>query len=120
MPTQFIVVPPLTKIKEFFVKATGAPNFHVGIEWFHWLPLTAEDIAPFRGYIRPSHSKLINEAMAEPCNGGRVCAFLRQLLRPHNFKIELRGTRHSSSWVLVSTDTEVTPVGKHEGTTVTW
>lgn len=120
MPAQFIMVPPLTKITEFFVKATGAVTFHVGAEWFSWLPVTSEEIEIFRAYIRPSHSKLINEATANPTDGSRVCAFLRQLLRPHKYKIESRGARGVSSWVLVTTNTEITPVGKHTGTTVSW
>lgn len=120
MPAQFIVLPPLTKIQEFFVKATGAVTFHVGAEWFSWLPVTTGDVEVFRAYIRPSHTKLINEAASEPTDGVRICAFLRQLLRPHKYKIESRGTRSVSSWVLISTNTEITPVGKHAGTTVTW
>jgi hypothetical protein len=120
MPAQFIVVPPLTKIQEFFVKATGAVSFHVGVEWFSWVPVTTEDVEVFRAFIRPSHSKLINEAAAAPADGSRICAFLRQLLRPHKYKIETRGSRSVSSWMLVSTDTEITPVGKHAGTTVIW
>lgn len=120
MPAQFILVPPLTKIQEFFVKATGASSFHVGVEWFSWAPVSTVDVEAFRAYIRPSHSKLISEAAANPTDGSRVCAFLRQLLRPYKYKIETRGSRYVSSWMLVSTDTEITPVGKHAGTTITW
>lgn len=120
MPAQFIVVPPLTKIQEFFVKATGASSFHVGVEWFSWLPLTTAEVEAFRAYIRPSHSKLVSEAAANPTDGSRICAFLRQLLRPYKYKIETHGSRHISSWMLVSTDPEVSLVGKHAGATVTW
>jgi hypothetical protein len=120
MHAQFIVLPALTKIQEFFVKATGAPSFHAGAEWFTWLPLTAADIEAFRRYIRPSHTALLTAAAAQPTDGSRVCAFLRQLLRPYKFKIETKIQRSVSSWVLLSTDTEVTPVGIHAGVTVTW
>ena len=120
MQAQIIVLPALTKIQEFFVKATGAP-FHTGAEWFTWRPLAADDIEAFRRYIRPSHMALLAAAAAQPTDATRICAFLRQLLRPYKFKVESRVIgRGVSSWVLTSTDTEVTPVGIHEGVTVSW
>jgi hypothetical protein len=120
MPTQFIMIPALTKIQDFFVKATGASHFYVGVEWFSWIPLIAADIEVFRQYIRPSHYALINAAVEDPDNGARICSFLRQLLRPHKFKIQSRMIGRSvHSWVLVNTDTDAA-VGKHEGATVTW
>ena len=122
MHAQFIVLPPLTKIAEFFVKATGAP-LHNGAEWFTWTSLTTDDIEPFRRYIRPSHQALINAAVSTPRDATRICAFLRQLLRPHQFKIDTRGS--TESWVLVFTgppdpDASGGEVIRKEGVLVTW
>ena len=124
MHAQFIVVPALTKVQEIFVKATGAPSLYAGVEWFSWLPLKEADIEVFRPHIRPSHQKLINEAAAAPANGGRMCSFLRQLLRPHQFKIETRSGA-IKSWVLQSTappepDASGGEVNRHDGVLVTW
>jgi hypothetical protein len=120
MPAQFIAIPALTKIQDFFVKATGVSSFYVGVEWFSWAPLISSDIEVFRCYIRPSHYALIDAAVADPNNGTRVCSFLRQLLRPHKFKIQARViSRSIHTWVLVSTDTDAA-VGKHEGAIVSW
>ena len=125
MHAQFIVLPALTKIAEFFVKATGAP-LHDGAEWFTWNSLTTDDIELFRRYIRPSHHTLINAAVAAPRDPARVCAFLRQLLRPYQFKIETRGGRDSTAaWYLINTappDPDVSggEVIRYEGVLVTW
>jgi hypothetical protein len=123
MHAQFIVLPPLTKIAEFFVKATGAPTFYAGTEWFKWKSVMPDDIELFRRYIRPSHQALINAAVAAPTDGVKLCAFLRQLLRPHQFKIEARGS--TESWVLVFTgppDPDVSggEVIRKEGVLITW
>ena len=117
-------MPALTKVQEIFVKATGALDLFDGVEWFSWLALTEADIEVFRPYIRPSHQKLINDASASPENGGRICSFLRQLLRPHQFKIE----KHSGpikSWILKSmvqleSDISGGDVHRHTGMLVTW
>jgi len=127
MHAQFIVLPALTKIQEIFVKATGAALCD-GAEWFSWnSTLTADDIEPFRRFIRPSHQKLINAAVAAPRDAARICAFLRQLLRPYHYKIDARGGYHDSTaaWVLVYTgpvDPDVSggEVKRHEGVLVTW
>ena len=125
MHAQFIVLPALTKIQEFFVKATGAALCD-GSEWFTWAPLTADDIEPFRRYIRPSHQALISAAVAAPRDPARICAFLRQLLRPYHFKIDTRGNRDSTAaWVLVyigPVDPDVSggEVKRHEGVLVVW
>lgn len=123
MHAQFIVLPALTKITEFFVKATAAQVLESGTEWFSWEPLTAADIEQFRRYIRPSHQALLNAAVAAPTDGVRVCAFLRQLLRPYKYKIEARDS--TGSWVLVYTgppDPDVSggEVKRHEGVLVIW
>jgi hypothetical protein len=125
MHAQFIVLPPLTKIAEFFVKATGAPTFYAGAEWFTWNPVMPDDIEPFRRYIRPSHQALINAAVSTPQDATRICAFLRQLLRPHQFKIDTRGGHDSTAaWVLVFTgpipDASGGEVIRKEGVLVTW
>ena len=126
MHAQFIVLPALTKITEFFVKATGAA-LRGGAEWFTWSShLTADDIEPFRRFIRPSHQALISAAVAAPRDAARICAFMRQLLRLYHFKIDTRGGRDSTAaWVLVYTgpidpDASGGEVKRHEGVTVVW
>ena len=124
MHAQFIVVPALTKVQEIFIKATDAHGFHDGVEWFSWIPLEISNIETFRPYIRPSHQKLINDAVADPENGGRICSFLRQLLRPHQFKIETR-SGPNKSWMLISTipvvaDASGGEVHRHAGMLVIW
>lgn len=127
MHAQFIVLPALTKITEFFVKATGA-GLRNGAEWFTWTSLlTADDIEPFRRFIRPCHQALISAAVAAPADAGRICAFLRQLLRPYNFKIDARGGNDSTAaWMLVYTGPPLNPdmsggeVTRYEGVLVTW
>ena len=127
MHAQFIVLPALTKITEFFVKATGAV-LRDGAEWFTWTSLlTADDLEPFRRFLRPSHHALISAAVAAPRDTARICAFMRQLLRPYNFKIDARGGHDSTAaWVLVYTGPPLDPdvsggeVKRHEGVLVTW
>ena len=111
---QFRMIPPLTKVKELFVQATGQ-DFHVGATWTAWI-LTA-DTAPyevFRPYIRPSHSALLNNVVS--AIGAAIqpnpLPFLRQLLRPHGYKIETTST----GWVLREKEDGDSPVVKvHTG-----
>jgi hypothetical protein len=92
MHAQFIVVPPLTKLTELFTKATGKP-FVVGVSWMFWETCTVADFERFRKYIRPSHQKVLDEAVAGTAEN--PCSLIRQLLRPHNYTIR-RGSRNWS------------------------
>lgn len=96
MHVQFIVVPPLTKVTELFVKATGK-HLAAGVSWVAWEICTKENFERFRKYIRPSHQKILDDTV----NGiaENPCSFLRQLLRPHNYTIR----RTSRGWLLQST-----------------
>ena len=95
MHAQFIVVPPLPKVIDFFVKATGC-SFNVDVRWSRWLSISIESIEEFRKYIRPSHQNILNE-----CIEGKAenpASLLRQLLRPHDYTIR----RNSKLWVLTN------------------
>jgi hypothetical protein len=96
MHVQFIVVPPLTKVTELFVKATGK-NLVAGVSWAAWEICNKEEFERFRKYIRPSHQKILEDSVN--CISGNPCSFLRQLLRPHNYTIR----RTSRGWLLQST-----------------
>ena len=92
------MIPPLQKVKDLFVLVTGKP-FYAGVLWTAWIPTA--DRTPFevfRPYIRPSHQTLLNAVIA----GAYPTAFLRQLLRPHGFKIQTTET----GWCLVETAPE--------------
>jgi hypothetical protein len=93
MCAQFCAIPPLAKVEALFAAAT-ATQLNSGATWPEWHPLTAEQLEQFRPYIRPSHQRLLNSTI----NGENAtpCAFLRQLLRPHGYKIE-SAARH---WTL--------------------
>jgi len=92
---QFRMIPPLIKVKELFVEATGQ-TFHVGATWTVWVsPVNSALYETFRPYIRPSHNALLNSVItAGP--SAHPTAFLRQLLRPHGYKIETTST----GWIL--------------------
>jgi hypothetical protein len=93
MHVQFIVVPPITKVTELFVKATGKP-LAAGTSWMGWNACAKEDFERFRKYIRPSHQKILDDAV----NGiaENPCSLLRQLLRPHEYTIR----RSGRNWLL--------------------
>lgn len=89
------MIPPIQKVKDLFVLVTGK-TFYPGVTWSSWTPTA--DYTPFesvRPYIRPSHQTLLNAVVA----GAHPTAFLRQLLRPHGFKIQTT----ESGWCLVET-----------------
>lgn len=93
MCAQFCALPPLTKVETLFVAAT-ATQLSAGASWSEWKTVFPEQLEQFRPYIRPSHQRLLNLTL----NGENVtpCAFLRQLLRPHGYRIE-SATR---GWIL--------------------
>ncbi len=93
MCAQFCAVPPLSKVESLFVAAT-ASQLSSGVAWSEWHPVSVEQLEQFRPYIRPSHQRLLNLTVSG--EHPTPCAFLRQLLRPHGFKIET--TTHG--WIL--------------------
>jgi hypothetical protein len=95
---QFRMIPPLAKITELFESVTSKP-FTSGISWTEWkLPATSAPYEVFRPYIRPSHHTLLNSVIA----GSHPTAFLRQLLRPHGYKIQSTET----GWTLQNMNPE--------------
>lgn len=90
---QFVVVPPLSRVASLFKAATGqvlGPD----MSWPSWLDVSAAEIEAMRPYIRTCHQKILNETLAGKC----PCAFLRQILRPHGYRIETV----KSGWALKS------------------
>jgi hypothetical protein len=85
MCAQFCAIPPLAKVEELFAAAT-ATQLSSGVIWSEWHPIPAEQLEQFRPYIRPSHQRLLNLTVSG--DHPAPCAFLRQLLRPHGYKIE--------------------------------
>jgi hypothetical protein len=84
---QFRMIPPLTKVKELFEELT-ATTFCPGATWSTWVSQPNSALYEvFRPYIRPSHQTLLNTVVAAGPSAYPL-PFLRQLLRPHGFRIE--------------------------------
>jgi len=91
MGAQFRIAPPFVRVVSFF-EATTSCKLVSGAEWSEWAECPIELFEQFRPYIRPSHQQLLNAAVAAPGSPHTVCSLLRQLLRPHQFKIEATRT----------------------------
>jgi hypothetical protein len=105
MGAQFRAIPSLARVVSLFEAATATPMTHRAI-WSEWITCPDELIEQFRPYIRPSHQQLLETARANPGSGPAMCSFLRQLLRPHKFKIEATRT----GWRLISIENNDTAV----------
>lgn len=110
---QFVVVPPLIKVAPIFIAATGR-SLVAGVGWKEWIPVPARDLEALRPYIRPCHQAMLNKAVA----GGSPHALLRQLLRPHEYRIEVGIGK--GSWTLKQGDEPMPVASIGEGRTVTW
>jgi hypothetical protein len=99
---QFIVVPPLSRIQLLFEKVTSC-RFVKETGWKSWHPTETTDYEWLYEYIRPSHQKLLNETI----DGIQEtpCSLLRQLLRPHDYRIE----RTNYGWTLKEGRKSVSP-----------
>jgi hypothetical protein len=95
MHAQFIVVPPLPKIIDLFVRTTGC-SFNVDVRWSRWFSISIESIEEFRKYIRPSHQIILNEYIEGKAEN--PASLLRQLLRPHDYTIR----RVGKLWMLTT------------------
>ena len=107
--SQFVVTPSLTTITALFTNATGRP-FVAGVGWSEWRKIAKDDLEAVRPYIRPCHQHVLEDTIA-----GKVpLALMRQLLRPHGYRIDTEG----KGWRLIGPD------GVHgahgPGTIVTW
>jgi hypothetical protein len=99
---QFVIVPPLSRIKLLFEKVTSC-RFANECVWKSWTPATATDYEWLYEYIRPSHQKLLIETI----DGTQdiPCSLLRQLLRHHDYRIE----RTNYGWTLKEGRKSVSP-----------
>ena len=100
--SQFVIIPPLGKIEILFEKVTGC-RFVKEAAWNVWNPVVATDYEWLYEYIRPSHQKLLIETIDGTQD--TPCSLLRQLLRPHDFRIE----RTSYGWILKEGRKSVSP-----------
>jgi hypothetical protein len=99
---QFVIVPPIGRIRKLFETATGS-KFVNDVCWKSWQPVQATDYEWLYDFIRPSHQKLLVETIE--CVQDTPCSLLRQLLRPHDFRIE----RTSYGWTLKEGRKSVSP-----------
>ena len=115
MCAQFCAIPPLAKVVELFAAAT-ATQLSSGATWYEWHPVSAEQLEQFRSYIRPSHQRLLNLTVSG--EHATPCAFLRQLLRPHGYKIESMPRR----WILRMNGDEPVDhaVRRERNVSITW
>lgn len=91
--SQFIVAPSETKVATLFVAATGR-SLIPEVCWKSWNPVSTQELEVFRQYIRPSHQKILNDTISGKQKS--PCVFLRQILRPHTYRIE----SSNAGWVL--------------------
>lgn len=108
---QFGLVPPLSRIQTLFEKVSGC-RFIKEVVWKSWNLADTADYEWLYEYIRPSHQKLLNETIEGIQEN--PCSLMRQLLRPHDYRIEktsygwtLRDGRKSTSPSKVSVRTGV-------------
>ena len=115
MCAQFVAIPPFSRIGELFQLCTGTP-FVVDAIWRTWLPVKSEALSWILEYIRPSHQKLLRDTISG--DQKNPCSLLRQLLRPHDYRIE----KTSSGWVLKFGTPTLSPtlVGIKEGKVINW
>lgn len=110
---QFVEVPPIEDVKEFFTAVTGR-NFNLLVTWTKWLPIDTDQLYAFRPYIRRCHQKLLKET----ANGTQKnpCSLLRQLLRPHGYCISLV----KKTYTLIEWKEDTKTVGVKEGGLIVW
>lgn len=115
MHAQFVIVPPLEKVKLMFQYITGK-ELVSEVCWGNWKYPTAEMYNMIRQYYRPCHSQILQET--EEKVQKTSCALLRQLVRPHGYRIVTNG---KNTWKLVNTADE-SPKGiiVRSGKTVVW
>jgi hypothetical protein len=115
MCAQFVAIPPLGRIKKLFQLCTGTP-FIGDASWRSWPCVNPDAFVWLFEYIRPSHQKLLRDTIAGEQK--TPCSLLRQLLRPHDYRIE----KTSSGWALHFGKQISSPilVGVKEGKTINW
>jgi hypothetical protein len=90
---QFVVVPAIDRIRRLFELATGA-KFTNDACWKSWTPIQTAEYEWLYDFIRPCHQKLLIETVEGVQEN--PCSLIRQLLRPHEYRIE----RTPYGWVL--------------------
>ena len=80
---QFVVKPPLAVVGPLFSAATGH-ELKIGVSWDTFKIIPDDLLEAVRPYIRPCHQDVLDRTLA----GGSPLTLLRQLLRPHGFRIE--------------------------------
>ncbi len=116
MHAQFIVVPPIGKVYDYFGKATGC-QFAVDVKWSRWNAMTVECTEEFRKYIRPSHQQILNDTIDGKADN--PASLLRQLLRPHEYTIRRAGKFWLLSYLKKNEEVKGTRVVK-ESVLIEW
>ncbi len=116
MGVQFVVIPSFEKVADYFQRITGKLLCE-GVSWNTWRFLESEQYDVLRQYYRPCHIRVLEDTITKKYENS--CVLLRQLLRPHGYKIEKTNT---NSWTLqaIRNDSSPTRVSTKEGTTVIW
>lgn len=83
--SQFVTLPPMDKVALLFLNATGC-RLEVDASWKSWKTLSPESLGWLRPYIRPCHQTILNDTLSG--EQATPLALLRQLLRPHDYRIE--------------------------------
>jgi hypothetical protein len=115
MGVQFTVIPSFEKVADYFQRFTGK-SMILGTYWSVWHEIDSEQYDVLRQYYRPCHIRVLEDTIAKKYEN--ACVLLRQLLRPHGYKIEKSG----ASWTLqeISAGSKQKGVSTKEGTTVIW
>jgi hypothetical protein len=110
---QFGEVPPIECVSALFAKATGK-KLSTDVAWTLWQSLDSTDMEWLFGYIRPCHQKLLIETISGKQK--TPLSLLRQLLRPHNLRIQTE----TVGWSVQPQKTRTKTVGIMPGVTVIW
>ena len=103
----------MEKVALLFLIATGC-RLEVDVSWKSWKSLPADSLAWLRPYIRPCHQTILNKTLSG--EHATPLGLLRQLLRPHDYRIEA-GTGY---WTLRNGKTAKGVRVKQAPTTITW
>jgi hypothetical protein len=113
MYAQFVVVPSLPKVSAFFLETTGKP-LTPNCTWNSWKKISSESLDEIATYIRPCHSSILDSTRDGIYD--TPCALIRQLLRPHGFRIDYR----NKVWTLRTSDFQEKGIRTRSGCIIEW
>ena len=113
MHAQFVVVPPFSRVSAFFTEATGKPLTN-NITWEKWTTLSSTTYDEIELFIRPCHSSILYSTRDGIYS--TPCALMRQLLRPHGFRIEYR----NNVWKICDAHSQGKGIRTRSGCVIVW